>query len=601
MTAIGRRPKLDAVPVAERQPERRARRRERDRLPRRRQPAGPDDALLRARPAAARRAHRRPRHRLPARHDDGRPAGLERCAQTPPATSPYEWRLDEHRRDQRRPRHCRGHRRRPRLDRRRDGPQARPHDLLVDHPRVRGLRLRHLRRRRPPALRVVAVDAAAVGPDPRLHRAASTAASPRSATSGGPATSSSTTTPTTAPPTSRTSAFVVPIFHGGELVGFSATTAHHLDLGALTPGTLRDRRRHRRLRRGSAAQRDQDRGGGPQQRVRSGGSCATTAAPPQLVVGDMEAQVAAAPHRGRALPRAGRPLRHRDRAGAASEDLMDYSERMLRAEIERLPDGTYAAEGFDRRVPRPPGPALPGPAHRGRGDGRAARTSTSTSPAPRSRSTCRSTCRSTARSTSRSDRRCARSSSTRPRTRPCRPTRASSARSPSSAPEGSLANPRFPAPDDRPLLPRQRPRGHAHAGARPDRPGPRQRRASGNLKVVAYSGLLPSGGALGLHGHPGGQLRRPARQGRPRRGRHPLREHAQQPDRGHRVPLPAPGHPLRAARGLRRARAAGAGGLGTVREIEFLDAGGFSLEGDGSSTRRRACSAARTARRGRCC
>ena len=31
--------------------------------------------------------------------------------------------------------------------------------------------------------------------------------------------------------------FVVPIFHGGELVGFSATTAHHLDLGALTPGS----------------------------------------------------------------------------------------------------------------------------------------------------------------------------------------------------------------------------------------------------------------------------------------------------------------------------------------------------------------------------
>src|SRR5262245_46924959 len=31
--------------------------------------------------------------------------------------------------------------------------------------------------------------------------------------------------------------FVVPIFHGGELVAFSATTAHHLDLGCLTPGT----------------------------------------------------------------------------------------------------------------------------------------------------------------------------------------------------------------------------------------------------------------------------------------------------------------------------------------------------------------------------
>jgi len=32
-------------------------------------------------------------------------------------------------------------------------------------------------------------------------------------------------------------AIVIPIFLGDELVGFSATTAHHLDLGALTPGT----------------------------------------------------------------------------------------------------------------------------------------------------------------------------------------------------------------------------------------------------------------------------------------------------------------------------------------------------------------------------
>jgi N-methylhydantoinase B len=32
-------------------------------------------------------------------------------------------------------------------------------------------------------------------------------------------------------------AFVIPIFVGDELVGFSATTAHHLDVGALTPGS----------------------------------------------------------------------------------------------------------------------------------------------------------------------------------------------------------------------------------------------------------------------------------------------------------------------------------------------------------------------------
>ena len=32
-------------------------------------------------------------------------------------------------------------------------------------------------------------------------------------------------------------AFCVPIFHEGKLIGFSTTTAHHLDIGALTPGS----------------------------------------------------------------------------------------------------------------------------------------------------------------------------------------------------------------------------------------------------------------------------------------------------------------------------------------------------------------------------
>ena len=31
--------------------------------------------------------------------------------------------------------------------------------------------------------------------------------------------------------------FVVPVFHDGRLVAFAATTAHHLDIGALSPGS----------------------------------------------------------------------------------------------------------------------------------------------------------------------------------------------------------------------------------------------------------------------------------------------------------------------------------------------------------------------------
>ena len=137
--------------------------------------------------------------------------------------------------------------------------------------------------------------------------------------------------------------FVVPVFHGGELVGFSATTAHHLDLGALTPGQLRDRRRAGRLRRGPAVQRHQDRGRGSQERLH-------LADPPRQL------PRAAARRRGHGgaggglQDRRGRFLELIERYGLqtvqdASEDLMDYSERMLRREIEKLPDGVYMAEG----------------------------------------------------------------------------------------------------------------------------------------------------------------------------------------------------------------------------------------------------------------
>ena len=83
----------------------------------------------------------------------------------------------------------------------------------------------------------------------------------------------------------------------------------------------------------------------------------------QLVVGDMEAQVAAC------RIGAERFVELIDRYGietvtGASEDLMDYSERLLRREIEKLPDGSYEAEGFIDGFAGPesgePRPADPG-------------------------------------------------------------------------------------------------------------------------------------------------------------------------------------------------------------------------------------------------
>jgi N-methylhydantoinase B len=139
-------------------------------------------------------------------------------------------------------------------------------------------------------------------------------------------------------------AFCMPVFVGEELVGFSVTTAHHLDLGALTPGscgivTATDTYAEGLLLN---AVKVEDRG----QRVESAWRIiADNTRIPHLVVGDMEAQVAAV------KLGAARLVELIEEHGlesvrGASEYLMDHSERMLRNQIELLPDGTYEAEGF---------------------------------------------------------------------------------------------------------------------------------------------------------------------------------------------------------------------------------------------------------------
>lgn len=137
--------------------------------------------------------------------------------------------------------------------------------------------------------------------------------------------------------------FCVPIFYQGELVGFSATTAHHLDLGALTPGTCgivdaTDAYAEGLQLAAIKVEEEGRRNDWAWQIIRD------NVRAEHIVVGDMGAQVAAA------RVGADRFLELIERYGlqtvrAASEDLMDYSERMMRREIERLPDGTFTAEG----------------------------------------------------------------------------------------------------------------------------------------------------------------------------------------------------------------------------------------------------------------
>lgn len=137
-------------------------------------------------------------------------------------------------------------------------------------------------------------------------------------------------------------AFIVPVFHEDTLVGFSVTTAHHLDIGALTPGSCgivdaidayAEGLQFRAIKVFDQGRRND----AVWQMVRDNIRAS------DLVVGDMEAQVAASrigAERMQALvARMGLPLFR-----AACAAMMDQSERMMRQAIAALPDGTWSAE-----------------------------------------------------------------------------------------------------------------------------------------------------------------------------------------------------------------------------------------------------------------
>lgn len=138
--------------------------------------------------------------------------------------------------------------------------------------------------------------------------------------------------------------FAVPIFHKEALAGFSVTTAHHLDIGALTPGscgivdavdTYAEGLQFKAVRVYEAGRKVEP----VWQILRSNIRIA------DLVVGDMEAQVAAA------RIGAERYAALLDQYGletvtGAYEDLLDYSENLMRDAISKIPDGRYNARTF---------------------------------------------------------------------------------------------------------------------------------------------------------------------------------------------------------------------------------------------------------------
>ena len=139
-------------------------------------------------------------------------------------------------------------------------------------------------------------------------------------------------------------AFIVPAFHGGRLAGFAATTAHHLDIGALTPGSCgivdaidayAEGLQFKSIKVYEAGRKVEPVWQLLRDNIRAS----------DLVVGDMEAQIAASrigAERFAALyERYGAETME-----AAGEAAKEHAERLMRAAVAALPDGSWRARTF---------------------------------------------------------------------------------------------------------------------------------------------------------------------------------------------------------------------------------------------------------------
>lgn len=137
-------------------------------------------------------------------------------------------------------------------------------------------------------------------------------------------------------------AIVIPIFHEGELVGYAGNTAHHIDIGAATPGLIidvPDVYAEGMLFAGTKLYRKGERNETMWNFIRNNSRAA------RQLVDDIEAQIASA----RLGVKRFKELMERygkDLVFGACNQLMDYSEKMLRQRISDIPDGEYRAEGW---------------------------------------------------------------------------------------------------------------------------------------------------------------------------------------------------------------------------------------------------------------
>ena len=161
-------------------------------------------------------------------------------------------------------------------------------------------------------------------------------------------------------------AFCVPVFHEGALVGFTATAAHHVDIGAHTPGQRRHCRCGRRVCGGHSTQGSQDLRQGGQEHDALGGAGRQY---PRIPPG-------AGRYGGadRSRPDGRRGLSPPDRAprsgcGAGGLHRAHGLFRAYDAPGHRdAPGRTLLCRGRNRRLPGRRRPGAPRTPHRGHGD-----------------------------------------------------------------------------------------------------------------------------------------------------------------------------------------------------------------------------------------
>ena len=126
-------------------------------------------------------------------------------------------------------------------------------------------------------------------------------------------------------------AILMPVFFEGELMGFSANTAHHVDIGAATPGLIidvPDMYAEGMLMNGLKLYEEGKRNEWLWKYIRDNTRV------PSLVMGDLEAQIASAELGVRRFEELIGTY-GKDTVIQATRQLMDYTERMLRKVIEK--------------------------------------------------------------------------------------------------------------------------------------------------------------------------------------------------------------------------------------------------------------------------